>query len=132
MANEEIKIFIELQKETHSCVKTLQREVARNSAMTVANGLKIETVIENCKPCKAKVADIEIWKALHTGEAAGKVHRALRFTAKTRVMCTVVGILLALLGFWFSVVQPALNVSAEALSEFKAINGQLSELRILE
>ncbi len=132
MSNEEIKIFIELQKETHSCVKTLQREVMRNSAMTVANGLKIETVLEGCKPCKAKVADIELWKATHTGEAAGKVHRASRFTTKTRVICTVVGVLLALLGFWFTTVQPALNLSANVLAEFKAINGQLSELNILK
>ncbi len=100
--------------------------------MTVTNGIKIETVIENCKPCRAQVANIEIWKATHTGEAAGKVHRASRFTTKTTVICAVGGILLALLGFWFSVVQPALDVSAEMLSEFKTINGQLSELQILK
>ncbi len=69
MENEEVKLIIELQKQTHSCVKTLQKEVMRNSAMTVANGLKIGTVLENCKPCRAQLAEIELWKATHTGEA---------------------------------------------------------------
>ncbi len=132
MSDKEISILMELQKETHSCVKELQREVARNSAMTVTNGLKIGTVIENCRPCRAQVANIELWKAGHTGEAAGKSHRASRFNMKTTLMCVIGGTLLTLLGFWFTVVQPMINVNAEMLSEFKSINGQHSELDILK
>ncbi len=132
MENEEVKLIIELQKQTHSCVKTLQREVQRNSAMTVANGLKIGTVIENCKPCRAQVAEIELWKATHTGEATGKAHKASRFNTKTTLICVVGVALLTLLGFWFTTVQPAINLSADMLSEFKAINGQLLELNISE
>ncbi len=132
MTNEETNILLELQKQTHSCVKSLQREVQRNSAMTVANGLKIGTVIENCKPCRKSVAEIELWKATHTGEATGKAHKASRFNTKTTLICVVGVALLTLLGFWFTTIQPAINVSAEMLSEFKALNGQHLELDISE
>ncbi len=132
MSEKEINILMELQKETHSCIKDLQREIMRNSAMTVANGLKIGTAIENCIPCREKMAEIDLWKAGHIGEAAGKVHKASRFNTKTTLICTIGVTLLTLLGFWFTIVQPALNVSAEILSEFKAINGQFSELNILK
>ncbi len=138
MANEDKKyngtvgIIIEMQKETHSCIKQLQRDVTRNTAKTVANGVKLDGVIAGCKPCKVSMANMEIWKATHMGEAAGKVHKASRFNTKTRVICAIAGILLALLGFWFKIVQPAIDVNAEVLTNFKAINGQLLELDILK
>ncbi len=132
MEKDEVKLIIELQKQTHSCVKTLQKEVMRNSAMTVANGVKIGTVIANCRPCRQSVSDLELWKAGHIGEATGKAHKASRFNTKTTLICVVGVALLTLLGFWFTTVQPAINLSADMLSEFKAINGQLLELNILE
>ncbi len=131
-ANSALRILIDSQKQTHSCVKSLTKEVMRNSAMTVANGVRIQTVIANCKPCKEKVAEMELWKAKHTGEASGKIHKTSKFFSNTRLICMVGGSLLALLGFWFTVVQPALDVSAEVLAQFKAINGSLSELNILK
>ncbi len=124
--------LIDLQRQTHSCVKALQRDVTKNTAKTVANGVKLDGVIKNCDPCRAKMANMEIWKAIHTGEATGKVHRASRFSTKTKLICMIGGTLLALLGFWFSTIQPAINASSESLAQFKAINGQLSELNILK
>ncbi len=132
MEKDEVKLIIELQKQTHSCVKSLQREVQRNSAMTVSNGLKNGTVIANCQPCRQSVSELELWKAGHTGEATGKAHKASRFDSKTTLICVIGVALLTLLGFWFTVIQPMINVNAEMLSEFKSINGQHSELDISE
>ncbi len=132
MTNEEANLLIELQKRTHSCVKNLDRDVKRNTALVVANGVKLDTAIDSNKKCDTRLTKIELWKATHTGEATGKVHKASRFNTKTTLICVVGVALLTLLGFWFTTVQPALNLSADMLSQFKAINGQLLELNILK
>ncbi len=72
--NGTVGILIELQKQTHACVKELQRDVTRNTAKTVSNGVKLDSIAANFKPYKAKVDDLEIWKCkihLHYFELRG-------------------------------------------------------------
>ena len=131
-ADNAIIILLDMQKQTHSCVKELGKDVKRNTAFTVANGVKLDGVVEFEKVCDNRLKDVELWRAKHTGEAMGKTHKASRFNAKTTLVCVVAGVLLTLAGLWFTIVQPVLSINQEVLADFKAINGQLLELNILK
>ncbi len=128
--NSALRVLISTQEQTHSCVKELSKDVKRNTALVVANGVRLDTVIKETRENDDRITDVELWKAGHSGEKIGKEERRSIFSSKTTLICTVVGTLLALLGMWFSLVQPALSMNAEVLSEFKALNGQLSELEM--
>ncbi len=128
--NSALRILITNQEQTHSCVKDLSRDVQRNTALVVANGVRLDTVINETRENDVRLTDVELWKERHSGEKTGKEERRSIFSSKTTLICTVVGTLLVLLSMWFTLVQPALNVSAEVLSTFKALNGQLSELKL--
>ncbi|KKK70889.1 hypothetical protein LCGC14_2919410, partial [marine sediment metagenome] len=41
-ANAALRILINVQQQTHSCVKSLTKDVSRNSALTIANGVKLD------------------------------------------------------------------------------------------
>ncbi len=123
-----LRILISSQEQTHSCVKELGKDVKRNTAFVVANGVKLETVIKDIEQNDVRLTNVELWSAKHVGEKTGREERRSIFSSKTTLICTIAGTLLALLGMWFTLVQPALSMNAEVLSNFKAINGQLSEL----
>ncbi len=125
-----LRVLISLQEQTHSCVKELGKDVKRNTALVVANGVRLDTVINETRDNDVRLTDVELWRAKHSGVKIGKEERRSIFSSKTTLICTVVGTLLALLGMWYTLVQPALSVNAEVLTQFKALNGQLSELVI--
>ncbi len=128
--NSALRVLISSQEQTHSCVKELSKDVKRNTALVVANGVRLDTVIKETRENDDRLTDVELWRATHSGVKIGKEERRSIFSSKTTLICTVVGTLLALLGMWFTLVQPALSMNAEVLSEFKALNGQLSELEM--
>ncbi len=128
--NSALNVLISNQEQTHSCVKELGKDVKRNTALVVANGVRLNMVLDKSRENDTRLTDVELWKAGHSGEIIGKEKTRSRFSSKTTLICTIAGTLLALLGMWFTIVQPALNVSAEVLTQFKALNGQLSELKL--
>ncbi len=128
--NSALRVLISTQEQTHSCVKELSKDVKRNTALVVANGVRLDTVIKETRENDDRITSVELWKATHSGEKIGKEERRSIFSSKTTLICTVVGTLLALLGMWLTLVQPALSMNAEVLSEFKALNGQLLELEL--
>lgn len=124
-----ISVLVDLQKQTHSCVKELSRDVKRNTALTVANGVKLETVIKESKDNNNRLDGVELWQAGHMGEAKGKEHRETRFTSRTTLICVIGGTLLTLLGLWFSFVQPALNANADLIQEVQKIEATINSHR---
>ncbi len=128
--NSALRVLISSQEQTHSCVKELSKDVKRNTAFVVANGIRLDTVISETRDNDERLTNVELWKEHHSGEKIGKEERRSMFSSKTTLICTVMGTLLALLGMWYTLVQPALSVNAEVLTQFKALNGQLSELVI--
>ncbi len=125
-----LRVLISSQELTHSCVKELSRDVKRNTALVVANGIRLDTVIKETRENDERLTDVELWKAGQSGEKIGKKEERSIFSSKTTLICTVVGMLLALLGMWFTIVQPAINTNSEVLTAFRALNGQHLELKI--
>ncbi len=119
-----VSILIDLNRQTHSCVKAFQRDLSRNTAMTVANGVMINEVKKNCTPCRAQVKELELWRAGHEGEATGCERKKRWYETKTTLICTIIITLLTLFGGWFTYVRPILgmkNSMTTSLEKFEAI-----------
>ncbi len=126
MTNEEL--IISLQKQTRKDITSLAKSVSRTNSRVAANGVKLDSVIEYNKKCDGRLGDIEEWKAGHAGFAAGRDKKVGVFNAKTTLICTVCGVIIAFAGLWFSYVQPALEVSASVLEKVETTDLKYQEL----
>ncbi len=126
MTNEEL--IISLQKQTRKDITDLAKSVSRTNSRVAANGVKMDSVIKYNIRCDGRLGDIEEWKASHSGYAAGKEKKAGVFNAKTTLICTIGGVIIAFAGLWFSYVQPALEVSASVLDKVEATDSKYQEV----
>ncbi len=130
--NSALRILINTQQQTHGCVKDLGKDVKRNTALVVANGVKLDTAIEYNKECDKRLTGVEIWKAEHEGEEKGEEKRASKFNSKTTLLCIVGGFILSIIVFWFTTIRPSIDINTGLVFEIKSIKDQLSALEILE
>lgn len=119
------EIVIRILTQVRDDVTSLAKSVARNNAKVISNGVKLDNVLSYNAKCNRRLGDLEEWKAGHVGFAAGKSRKASLFGSNVTLICTVGAVLIALAGFWFSIVSPALTVNADTV---KAIKDQLAAL----
>ncbi len=122
------EIIITLVTQVRDDVTDLSKSVARSNAKIVSNGTKLDSVINYNKQCDERLDDLEEWSAGHKGFAAGRNKKASVFSSKTTLICTISGAVIALAGFWFSLVQPALEVSASVLEKIEVIEAKYLEV----
>ncbi len=63
-------------------VKVLQGDMTRNSALTVANGVKIDGVLIFNKKCEGRMTKLELWRERHVGQGEGKEKLSTSIGAK--------------------------------------------------
>ena len=59
--NSALRVLISSQEQTHSCVKELSRDVKRNTALVVANGVRLNIVIEKTRENDDRLTGVELW-----------------------------------------------------------------------
>ena len=118
-ANAALRILINVQQQTHTCVKNLTKDVSRNSALTIANGVKLDTAIEYNKECDKRLKTVELWRASHTGEGAGKAKLHDKINVKITLLCTIGAFVIAGLAFYYTSVKPILDKNVVIVQKFQ-------------
>jgi len=108
-ANTALRILINVQEQTHACVKSLTRDVSRNSALTIANGVKLDTAIKYNEECDKRLTGVELWKAGHVGEGKGRDKLSSSIGTKITLYSVIGTLIIAALAFYFTSVKPTMD-----------------------
>ena len=127
-ANAALRILIDLNKQTHKCVKSLEGDLSRNSAKTVSNGVKIDGVLEFNIKCDKRMTTLELWKAGHVGEGKGRDKLSTSIGTKITLYCVIGTLVIAGLAFYYTSVKPTLEMSIGAYNKIVAIEKTSQEL----
>ena len=120
-ANAALRILINVQQQTHTCVKSLTKDVSRNSALTIANGVKLDTAIEYNKECDKRLKTVELWRASHTGEGAGKSKLHDKINVKITLLCTIGAFVIAGFAFYYTSIKPTLDKNMAIVQKFQEL-----------
>ncbi len=126
-ANSAMRILINVQQQTHSCVKSLTKDVTRNSALTVANGVKLDTSIKYNIECDKRLKTVELWRAKHEGQGEGRDKMSSRIGTKITLGCTIGVFVIATLAFYFTSVKPTMDKAVSVYEKVIAIDKSRQE-----
>ncbi len=119
--NAAMRILINVQEQTHTCVKKLGDDLSRNSAKTVANGVKLDTAISYNEKCDKRLTKVELWKAKHTGEGVGKAKLHDRINVKITLLCTIGMFIIAGLAFYYTSIKPTLDKNTAIVQKYQEL-----------
>lgn len=126
--NGAMRILINIQEQTHTCVKDLGKDVRQNTSLVIANGVKLDAAIEYNKECDKRLTGVELWKAGHTGEGVGKKKFSNSVGGKITLVCTIGAFIFAAIAFYYTSIKPTLERSIGAYDKIAAIEQKYQEL----
>jgi hypothetical protein len=127
-SNTAMRILINVQEQTHACVKSLTRDVSRNSALTISNGVKLDTSIKYNEECDKRLKTVELWKAGHEGEGKGRDKVTTSIGKKITLYSVIGTFIIAALALYFTEIKPKLDLSLGVYNKLTVIEQKYQEL----